>query len=93
MPLPVTLIASYLAANFAIMVWIVREEAHGRVPPPWVTTLSSTMRYGPPLLGVVYLVTIAGDWPFVLFVIGFFAVAFWLLDGHLNYPERPPPKR
>lgn len=83
MPLPFTLTAIYLAVNFAITVWIIREQSHDRVPPPSVTILSSTMRYGPALLGVVYLVTIAGDWPFFLFVVGFFAFAFWLLASRV----------
>ena len=42
-------------------------------------------------LGAAYLVAIAGDWPFVLFVGIFFAGAFWLLDGLLAYHE-PLPK-
>lgn len=90
MPLPVILSASYLAINLAIMAWLLREEAHGRVPSPSVRVLSTALRYGPPLAGLVYLFTIAGDWPFVLFVAGFFIGAFWLLDGLLNYPSRPP---
>lgn len=90
MPLPVTLTVAYLAINLAIMVWLVREEAHGRVVPFSVRVLARVLRYGPPLLGALYLVTVAGDWPFVLFVGTFFAAAFWLLDGLLSYPTRPP---
>ncbi len=90
MPLPVTLTLTYLAVNLVITIWIVREETGGRSPAGWVVALSRTLRYGPPLAGLVYLVTRAGDWPFVLFVAAFFAGAFWLLDGLLNYPTRPP---
>ena len=93
MPLALALAAAYLVINLAISTWILREETAGRAAPPWVRIVSRGLRYGPPLLGVAYLVTLAGDWPFFLFVIGFFAIAFWLLDGLLNYPERPPPKR
>ena len=90
MPLPVTLAASYLAINLALTIWIVREETRGREPSGWLVALSRTLRYGPPFMGLVYLVTRAGDWPFFLFVLAFFATAFWLLDGLLNYPTRPP---
>jgi hypothetical protein len=90
MPLPVTLAATYFAVNLLITIWIVREETGGRVLPGWLVVASRTLRYGPPLIGLLYLVTRAGDWPFVLFVVVFFATAFWLLDGLLNYPTRPP---
>lgn len=90
MPLPVTLAATYLLVNLAVTIWLVREETGGRVPPGWAIVLSRTLRYGPPFAGVLYLVTRAGDWPFVLFVAAFFAGAVWLLDGLLNYPTRPP---
>lgn len=90
MPLPVTFAVSYLAINMTLMLWIVREEAGGRTPPGWLTGTSQVLRYLPPLLGAMYLVTRAGDWPFVLFVLVFFAVALFLLDGVLNYPQRPP---
>jgi len=90
MPLPVTLAATYFAVNLLITIWIVREETGGRVLPGWLVVVSRTLRYGPPLIGLLYLVTRAGDWPFVLFVVVFFATAFWLLDGLLNYPTRPP---
>jgi len=90
MPLPVTLAATYLAVNLVLTVWIVREETAGAEPTSWLVALSRTFRYGPPLAGLIYLVTRAGDWPFVLFVSTFFASAFWLLDGLLNYPTRPP---
>ncbi|MCA1588772.1 MAG: hypothetical protein LC744_09085 [Chloroflexi bacterium] len=90
MPLPITLTVAYLAVNLPLMYWLELERARGRAPAPRVAALSSLLRYGPPLAGAGYLVTISGDWPFVLFVIAFFAGAFWLLDGLLNYPERPP---
>jgi hypothetical protein len=90
MPLPVTLAATYFAVNLVVTIWVVREEAGGRVPSAWLVAISRTFRYGPPLAGLMYLVTRAGDWPFVLFVAAFFATAFWLLDGLLNYPTRPP---
>ncbi len=90
---PVLLATTYLLVNLAFVVWLAREEAHGRVPPSSVRTVAATLRYGPPLLGVIYLVTVAGDWPFFLFVAFFFALAFWMLDRLLNFPERPPPKR
>ncbi|MFP5356354.1 MAG: hypothetical protein ACLGIK_14595, partial [Gemmatimonadota bacterium] len=45
-------------------------------PSGWLVGLSRTLRYGPPLAGLGYLVTRAGDWPFVLFVAAFFAGAF-----------------
>lgn len=90
MPLPVTLAATYFAVNLAITIWLVREETGGRAPTEWLVALSRTLRYGPPLAGLAYLVTRAGDWPFFLFVAFFFATAWWLLDGLLNYPTRPP---
>ncbi|MGZ8562823.1 MAG: hypothetical protein ACXWWU_04305 [Candidatus Limnocylindria bacterium] len=90
MPLPVALAATYFAVNLAITIWLVREETRGRAAPGWLVATSRTLRFGPPLIGLLYLVTRAGDWPFVLFVAAFFASAFWLLDGLLNYPTRPP---
>ena len=90
MPLPVTLAATYFAVNLAITIWLVREETGGRASSEWLVALSRTLRYGPPLAGLAYLVTRAGDWPFFLFVAVFFAPAWWLLDGLLNYPTRPP---
>ena len=90
MPPPITLAATYLVVNLAISVWLVREETHGREVSPWVKTVTRTLRYGPPLLGALYLVTIAEDWPFVLFVLAFFAGAFFLLDRLLNFPSGRP---
>ena len=92
MPLAVALGATYFVVNFAILVWLAWEEIHGRATSPALVRLTRILRYGPPLVGLLYLVTIAGDWPFVLFVGGFFAGAFWLLEKLLNYPP-PSPKR
>jgi hypothetical protein len=90
MPPPVTLSAAYLVINLAISVWLIREETHGREVPPWLKTVTRALRYGPPLLGVFYLVTIADDWPFFLFVVAFFVSAFWLLNGLLSFPSGRP---
>lgn len=89
MPLPVVLALTYLAVNLALTIWIIREETQGRPPPAGLHTVSWVTRYVPPLLGLVYLVTLGGDWPFFLFVVFFFGLAFYLLDGLLNYPGRP----
>jgi hypothetical protein len=90
MPAPVILATAYLVINLAIEVWLARAQARERVLPAWVIGVARTLRYGPPLAGLLYLVTIAGDWPFVVFVAAFFAGGFWMLDGLLNYPNRPP---
>jgi hypothetical protein len=89
MPLPVILAATYLALNLAIMIWFERERAQGREPARAAVVASRIVRYGPPLVGAAYLVAIAGDWPFILFVGAFFAGAFWLLDGLLAYTTPP----
>jgi hypothetical protein len=89
MPLPVYLAATYLALNLAIMIWFERERAQGREPARAAVVASRIVRYGPPLVGAAYLVAIAGDWPFILFVGAFFAGAFWLLDGLLAYTTPP----
>jgi hypothetical protein len=83
MPLMIGLTAAYLVVNLALMVWLERERAAGRAPARRVAASSNLLRYGPPLLGAGYLVTLAGDWPFFLFVLGFFALSFWLMDGLL----------
>lgn len=90
MPLPVVIAAGYFAINLLITVRVIRDETIGRVAPGWLVATSRTLRYLPPTIGLLYLVTRAGDWPFVLFVAAFFGGAFWLLDGLLNYPTRPP---
>ena len=89
MPLPVVLAAGYLAVNFTLMVWLVREDTAGRAVPAGMTLLGRLLRYGPPTLGLAYLITIAGDWPFFLFVLAFFGFAFALLNGLLSTPIRP----
>jgi len=83
MPLMIGLTAAYLVVNLALMVWLERERAADRAPAPRVAAWSNLLRYGPPLLGAGYLVTLAGDWPFFLFVLGFFVLSFWLMDGLL----------
>lgn len=90
MPLPVTLALAYLAINLAVTVWIIRTEGRGHAVPAWLTITSRIVRYGPPLLALFTIVTVANDWPFFLFVVFFFGIAFWLLNGLLNYPTRPP---
>ena len=90
--LPFTVAATYLGLNFALVVWIARAETSGRAPSSAIVWVGRVIRYLPPLLGLVYLVTIAGDWPFFLFVLAFFTVAFALLNGLLSVPSRPPRK-
>ena len=87
MPLPIALTLAYLAVNLALTVWLERERAAGRRPSRRLTIISNALRYGPPLAGAIYLVAIAGDWPFILFVLAFFAGAFWLMDGLLAYSQ------
>jgi len=89
MPLPVFLTLGYLLIGFGCIVWLAHREAHGRTVETWQAVLARTAVFGPPLLGFGYLVTIAGDWPFLLFVIGFFAIGALLLNGLLNTPIRP----
>jgi hypothetical protein len=88
--LPVSLAATYLAINLAFVVRIARDEAGGRMPAPWLVLVARVLRYLPPLIGLLYLVTIAGDWPFFLFVVGFFAFGFFLLDRSVGFPSQPP---
>jgi hypothetical protein len=83
MNLPIALTLAYLAINLAMMVWLERERSDGRRPPRGVVALSTALRFGPPLLGVIYLELIAGDWLFLVFVAAFFATSFWLMDGLL----------
>lgn len=87
--LPVLLALAYLVINFALVVWIAREESRGQITPTWVVVVGRILRYVPPLIGLVYLVTIAGDWPFFLFVVGFFTFAFFVLDRSLGFPSEP----
>ena len=81
MSMPVLLAASYLAVNLPLMIWLEVSRACGRPLGGRLSTTVVALRYGPPLLGALYLVTIAGDWFFVLFVLGFFAGAAFLMDG------------
>lgn len=85
MLLPIALTLAYLAVNLALTVWLERERDAGRRPAARLALFSTVLRYGPPLAGAIYLVAIAGDWPFILFVLAFFAGAFWLMDGLLAY--------
>lgn len=92
MPLPLALTVAYLVANLAVMVWLELERANGRAPTGRTATFAHTLRWGPPLAGLIYLVAIAGDWLFFLFVIAFFAASFWLMDGLVAFtsPTRKP---
>ena len=89
MNVPIALTLAYLAINLPMMLWLERERDHGRSPSQGVSTLAFVLRYGPPLLGVIYLEMIAGDWLFLVFVGAFFAAGFWLLDGLLAYTAPP----
>jgi hypothetical protein len=85
MPMPVLIALAYLATNLVVTIWLERERAHGRRPSDRVALFAGALRYGPPLLGAIYLVAIARDWLFFGFVIAFFAIAFWLMNGLLAY--------
>ena len=87
--LPIALAATYLGINLGFVVWIAREEVRGITPAPWLLVVARVLRYVPPLIGLLYLVTIAGDWPFFLFVVGFFTFAFFLLDRSIGFPSQP----
>jgi hypothetical protein len=84
MPTPILLAIAYLLVNLVFMLWIELGRANGYPPTPRVAWLSAFLRFGPPLAGLVYLVTISGDWLFFVFVIVFFGTAFWLMDGLLS---------
>ena len=75
MNVPIALTIAYLAINVPMMVRLERERARGRAPSRGVSMLAIVLRYGPPLLGVIYLEMIAGDWLFLLFVAVFFAAS------------------
>lgn len=90
MPAALVLTLVYVAIGFAAIVWLARTEARGRVVSTRTAIVVRSVIYGPPLLGFLYLVTIAGDWPFFLFVVVFFSIAFLLLNGLLSTPSRPP---
>lgn len=87
--LPIALATTYLGINLGFVVWIAREEVRGTPPAPWLVVIARILRYLPPLIGLLYLVTIAGDWPFFLFVVGFFTFAFFLLDRSIGFPSQP----
>ena len=89
MNLPIALTLAYLAINLAMMLWLERERSDGRRTSRGVSALSIALRYGPPLLGVIYLELIAGDWLFLIFVVAFFAASFWLMDGLLTVTTPP----
>jgi hypothetical protein len=92
MPLPITLALAYLGVNVVLMVWLERERAQDRAAGRRMSVIAPLLRYGPPVLGLIYLVTLAGDWMFFVFVIIFFAASFWLMDGLLAFtvPARGP---
>jgi hypothetical protein len=87
------LTVAYLAVNLALMVWIERERAHEREISWQLGMLTAVLRYGPPLAGVIYLLTISGDWIFALFVVAFFGIAAWLMNGLLAYTSFGPDGR
>jgi hypothetical protein len=87
--LPIAVAATYLAINLGFVVSIARQEVRGITPAAWLLQTATIVRYLPPLIGLLYLVTLAGDWPFFLFVVGFFAFAFFLLDRSLGFPNLP----
>ena len=93
MPLPFVLAITYLAVNLALTIWIEREREAGRPPPRWLVMLSAGLRWGPPIAGLIYVETAAGDWVFFLFVLAFFALSFWLMGRALNFPSDPPKRR
>jgi uncharacterized membrane protein YecN with MAPEG domain len=100
MSLPIALTLAYLAVNVVMMVWVESRGASGEPsddglagPSDRVAILSNALRYGPPLLGLFYLVTIAGDWMFFVFVAVFFAGSFWMMDGLLSTTTTKRTKR
>lgn len=90
MPLPIVLALAYLVVNLALTIWIERDRAAGHEPSSGWVALSATLRWGPALAGLIYLEAVAGDWAFFLFVIAFFAIGFYLMDGLLGYPSDRP---
>lgn len=93
MPIPVLLAVLYLAVNLVLMVWVELGRARGERPVVPLATLAGFVRWGPPLAGAVYLVALSGDWAFVLFVLLFFAGAFWMLNGLLAFTTPPKGSR
>ena len=90
MPMPVVLATPIWRSTSRSWSGSSARSPSGRAVAAWVIVVyrpcATARRCSAPL----YLVTIAGDWLFVLFVAAFFAGAFWLLNGALNYPSRPP---
>lgn len=76
---------AYLAINLALMIWVERERAGQREVTWQAGLVVSTLRYGPPIAGAIYLVVLSGDWQFVLLILGFFAISGWLMTGLLAY--------
>jgi uncharacterized membrane protein len=83
MPLPIALTIAYLTVNLAMIVWLELERANGREPSWRVSAGAIALRFGPPLVGLIYLEMIAGDLLFLVFVGVFFVASFWLMDGLL----------
>ncbi len=83
----------YLAINLVLMVWLERERANEREVSWQAVALVAGLRYGPPVVGALYLLTISGDWLFAVFVLGFFAIAAWLMTGLLAYTNTGPDQR
>lgn len=93
MQIALGLTIAYLVINAMLMVWIERERAQGREIPWQVGIVAAVLRYGPPLAGMTYLLTISGDWVFALFIVGFFLLAAWLMSGLLAYTSLGPDGR
>lgn len=89
-PLPVWLAITYLVVNLGLMIWVERARAAGRAPAGSFGTLVFSLRWGPPIAGLIYLETRAGDWLFVALVACFFGLALWLADGLLSQRSGPP---
>ncbi len=88
-PLPlVALGIAYVVANISVMMWLGSLLGQGRISTRRVAVVSTGVRYGPVLIAVAYIAAIGGNWWLILFVGGFAASAFWMLDGLLGYTER-----
>jgi len=90
MTIAFALTLAYLAINLGLMIWLERERAHGRPRSGGIATIAAFLRYGPPLAGVISLIAISGDWLFFGFIIGFFALAAWLMNGLLAFTDPGP---
>lgn len=89
----IALTLTWFATNLGLMIWQERERAAGRYLSGAFPTAVAILRYGPPLAGVVYLVAISGDWLFFGFVLGFFALSAWLMNGLLAFRDPGPDSR